>query len=98
MQKKIWVSSERAGIKSDRAASSETIEAIEKGTELTVLEIENRWYHVLAPSGKKGWIHDVSISIYPPAKPEDNIDDLLSDAGDTDISIQPDDTDRSIRG
>ena len=53
----LWVSSSNAKLKAKRAASSQTIENLPIGTELSVLSYKKRWYQVKTSSGKKGWIY-----------------------------------------
>lgn len=65
-QEKLWVSSAGAAIKAEKSASSETVENLSVGEELTILSVEGRWYQVSAKSGKKGWIYRGKVSKYPP--------------------------------
>ncbi len=99
----VWVSSARAKLKADKAASSRTLTKLPVGTKLSVLALENRWYFVKTSRGKKGWIYRGRVSQKPPAASsksgeKDSLGGLL--AGVTGSSIQADeaDTDRSIRG
>jgi uncharacterized protein YgiM (DUF1202 family) len=99
----VWVSSARAKLKADKAASSRTLAKLPVGTKLSVLALENRWYFVKTSRGKKGWIYRGRVSQKPPAASsksgkKDSLGGLL--AGVTGGSIRADeaDTDRSIRG
>jgi uncharacterized protein YgiM (DUF1202 family) len=67
-QDKLWVSSDSAKLKADKSASSETIDTLSMGDEVTVLAVEGKWYNVLDPSGKEGWIYRGKLSDSPPAE------------------------------
>lgn len=99
---KVWVTSEDATLQSERSTSSETVATLKRGTELSVSAFENRWYKVIAPDGKTGWIFRGKVSAEPPT-------DIDSDSGSgvggllgglTGSSIEADaaDSSRSIRG
>ena len=99
---KVWVTSEDATLQSERSTSSETVATLKRGTQLSVSAFENRWYKVIAPDGKTGWIFRGKVSAEPPA-------DIDSDSGSgvgallgglTGSSIEADaaDSSRSIRG
>ncbi|RJP45703.1 MAG: SH3 domain-containing protein [Desulfobacteraceae bacterium] len=100
---KVWVTSEDATLQSERSTSSETVATLKRGTQLSVSTFENRWYKVIAPDGKTGWIFRGKVSAEPPA-------DIASDSGSggiggllgglTGSSIEADaaDSSRSIRG
>lgn len=65
-QDKLWVSSDSAKLKADKSASSETIDTLSMGDEVTVLAFEGKWYNVLDPSGIEGWIYRGKLSDSPP--------------------------------
>jgi len=98
-QDKLWVSSERAQLKSDKSASSETIATVKLGTEVSVLGSENRWYKIRVPSGEEGWMYRGKLSQSPPAKEvQEESENLLTSLTDSKIKADEADTSRSIRG
>ncbi|MFC1867646.1 SH3 domain-containing protein [Thermodesulfobacteriota bacterium] len=98
-QEKLWVSSDNAKLKADKSASSETITTIPLGTEVTVLVSEGKWYRVLIPSGREGWIYRGRLSDAPPAKEtQKESEDLFAFMPGSKISADESDTARSIRG
>jgi len=99
----VWVSSARAKLKADKAASSRTLAKLPVGTKLAVLALENRWYLVKTSSGEKGWIYRGRISSKPQAAGSqsgktDSLGGLLAGATGGSIRADEADTDRSIRG
>jgi uncharacterized protein YgiM (DUF1202 family) len=100
---KVWVSSEDATLQAERSLSSETVAEVRRGTELTVLTFENRWYHVTAPDGKTGWIFRGKVSSEPVAGIDEDsgsggIGGLLGGLTGSTIEAQSADSSRSIRG
>ena len=100
---KVWVSSEDATLQKERSLSSETIAEVKRGTELTVLAMENRWYQVTGPDGKTGWIFRGKVSAEPPADTGGDsssvgIGGLLGGLTGSTIEADAADSSRSIRG
>jgi len=104
--KQVWVSSKGASLKSDKKASSATIENLDIGDELIVLSESGPWYKVQSPSGKKGYIYRGKIASekpqYIPAKDSGNsggsLGSLLGGLTGSNIKANSADTSRSIRG
>ena len=94
----LWVASEAAKLKADHSASSETVSDLTMGTQLTVLETENRWYKVRTPSGKEGWIYRGKVSDVRPEKETQDSDNLFAGMQSSSISADEAQTSRSIRG
>lgn len=98
-QDKLWVSSERAKLKSDKSASSETIATVKLGTEVSVLGSEKRWYKIRVPSGEEGWMYRGRLSQSPPAKEvQEESENLMTSLTDSKIQADEADTSRSMRG
>ncbi|MCP4107356.1 MAG: SH3 domain-containing protein [Desulfobacteraceae bacterium] len=97
---KVWVYSKGASLKADKKASSETITSLPADTELDVLSLEKRWYHVSTDSGEKGWIFRGKVTDTPPGEENEDEDEesLLDDLSDSGILLAAADTSRSIRG
>src|SRR5512139_1254509 len=62
----LWVISEGAKLKTEPSASSETIEGLPVGSELTVDSSEGSWYKVTTKSNKTGWIYRGKVSSTQP--------------------------------
>jgi uncharacterized protein YgiM (DUF1202 family) len=98
-QNKMWVTSGRAKLKTDKKASSKTIATLPMGTEVTVLASEKKWYRVRAASGEEGWMYRGRLSKSPPEQEAQNeTDNLFSALPGSDIKADEADTSRSIRG
>jgi uncharacterized protein YgiM (DUF1202 family) len=98
-QEKLWVSSDQAKLKADQSASSETLDTLPMGTEVTVITQEDRWYEILEPSGKQGWIYRGRLSDSPPAEEiQKESEDLFAFLPGSNIEANQATTDRSIRG
>lgn len=98
-QDKLWVSSDNSALKADKSASSETITTIPFGSEVTVLASEGKWYRILTPSGREGWIYRGRLSDSPPPKEtQKESEDLFAFMPGSKISADEADTARSIRG
>ncbi|MDB9823033.1 SH3 domain-containing protein [Deltaproteobacteria bacterium] len=98
-QDKLWVSSDSAKLKTDKSASSETIDTLSIGIEVTVLASEGKWYNVLDPSGKQGWIYRGKLSDSPPAEEvKKESEDLFAFLPGSNIEADEADSARSIRG
>ncbi len=95
----VWVSEDHAALKADNRFSAETTTSLSKGTELTVIEIEKRWFQVKTPSGESGWIHKKNVLTYPPyLTATDESIDLFDEMPESSAEIQIASTERSIRG
>ena len=97
-QEKLWVSSTGAKLKEDRQALSKTVAAVEKGSELNVLEREGKWYRVTAPDGSEGWIYRGKVSEEAPAAGSNPDGGLFGALTASSIEAGASDTSRSIRG
>lgn len=99
----VWVSSDKAQLKADLKASSSTISELPKGTKLSVLAFENKWYQVKLSNGKTGWIYRGKVSateVEKTKKSEEggSIGGLLGDLSGSSIRADNTDSSRSIRG
>lgn len=95
----LWVTSEKAQLKTDAKASSKTIMIVPIGIEVTVLDSKKRWHRIQIPSGKKGWMYRGRLSDTAPEKaPESESDDLFGALASSDIKADEASTDRSMRG
>lgn len=95
----LWVVSEGAKLKVGRSASSETLEELPVGAELTVDSSEGSWYKVTTRSNKTGWIYRGKVSSTPPeAKGDTAGGGLFGVLPGSSITASAADTSRSIRG
>ena len=94
----MWVTSDKARLKSKPKASSTTFSTIPVGTEVSVLESKKRWYRVRTSSGEKGWMYRGKLSDTPPEKEAEESDNLFSSMQSSSISADEAQTSRSIRG
>ena len=98
------MSSTNAALKSDKTASSDTVAPLDVGTELTVTEVDGKWYHVKTASGKKGWIYRGKVSDTKPdirseeKSGDDGLGGLLGSLTGSGINAESTDSSRSIRG
>lgn len=98
-QEKLWISSDRAKLKAGKSASSETLDTLQIGAEVTVITLEGRWYEILTSSGKQGWIYRGRLSDTPPAEEvQKESEDLFAFMPGSNIEADQAATDRSIRG
>ncbi|RMD59623.1 MAG: SH3 domain-containing protein [Nitrospirae bacterium] len=95
MDSRLWVISAGAKLKADRRASSPTIERLPIGTELKVISSVRKWYKVVTPSGRSGWIYAGKVSKRPPKRGSGG---LFGSFGGSGIKLSAADTSRSIRG
>ena len=95
----LWVVSEGAKLKMEPSASSETIEGLPVGSELTLDSSEGSWYKVTTKSNKTGWVYRGKVSSTQPEGKEDKggggLFGALPGSG---IEVSAADTSRSIRG
>ena len=68
----MWVTSDKARLKSKPKASSTTFSTIPVGTEVSVLESKKRWYRVRTSFGKKGWMYRVNYLTRRPKRKQKN--------------------------
>lgn len=94
----MWVTSDKARLKSKPKASSTTLSTIPVGAKVSVLESEKRWYRIRTSSGKKGWMYRGKLSDTPPAKEAEESDNLFGSMQASSISADEAQTSRSIRG
>ena len=94
----MWVTSDKARLKSNPKASSTTLSTVPAGSKVTVLESKKRWYRVQVSSGKKGWMYRGKLSDTPPEKETEESDNLFSSLQSSSISADEAQTSRSIRG
>jgi len=98
-QEKLWVSSTQAKLKAENTASSETIDILAMGTEVSVLSLDGKWYKVLDPSNREGWIYRGSLSDSQPAEEvQKESEDLFAFLPGSNIEADEADSARSIRG
>jgi uncharacterized protein YgiM (DUF1202 family) len=94
-----WVVSEGAKLKMEPSASSETIEGLPVGSELTLDSSEGSWYKVTTKSNKTGWVYRGKVSSTQPEGKEDKGGGGLFGAlPGSSIEVSAADTSRSIRG
>jgi len=98
-QQKLWVSSSGAKLKADPKALSKTVSEVAEGTELSVLEADDKWYRVSAPDGSEGWIYRGKVADAPPAAGSGGGGGgLFGSVASSRIEAGAADTSRSIRG
>ena len=98
-QEKMWVSSDRAKLKTGGSASSMTVTTLPMGAEVTVFEKEGRWYRTSSAAGEEGWIYRGRLSDSPPAEEvQKESEDLFAFMPGSSIQADEADTARSIRG
>lgn len=96
--KTVWVSSADASLKSDKKASSDTVITVVFGTELKVLQYDNKWYQVETDSKKKGWVYRGKVSTEQPESSETGTEGLLGELAAVSIRADAADSSRSMRG
>ncbi len=95
----LWVVSEGAKLKMEPSASSETIEGLPVGSEVSVDSSEGSWYKVTTKSNKTGWVYRGKVSSTQPEGKEDKgAGDLFGALPGNSIEVSTADTSRSIRG
>ena len=94
----MWVTSDKARLKSKPKASSTTLSTIPVGAKVSVLKSEKRWYRVRTVSGEKGWMYRGKLSDTPPAKETEKSDNLFSSMQGSSIGADEAQTSRSMRG
>jgi len=95
----LWVISEGAKLKEEPSASSETIETLPVGSELSVDSSEGSWYKVTTKSNKTGWIYRGKVSTtQPEGKEEKGGGGLFGALPGSSVQASAADTSRSIRG
>jgi len=94
-----WVVSEGAKLKMEPSASSETIEGLPVGSELTLDSSEGSWYKVTTKSNKTGWVYRGKVSSTQPEGKEDKgAGGVFGALPGSSIEVSAADTSRSIRG
>lgn len=99
----LYVTSEDAELKSESSSSSDTIAELKRGSALTLVDTEGRWYKVTTSMSETGWIYRGKVSEDQPDI-EDTADDgtglggLLGGLSGSDINADAADSSRSIRG
>ena len=93
----LWVVSEGAKLKGEPSATSETIEELPVGSELSMDSSQGSWYKVTTKSKKTGWIYRGKVS---PTQPEGKKDEgsPFGALPGSSIQVNAADTSRSIRG
>ena len=95
----MWVASEGAKLKVEPSASSETVETLPVGSELTVESSEGSWYKVTTKANKTGWIYRGKVSpTQPEAKDDRGGGGLFGALPGSSVQVNAADTSRSIRG
>lgn len=99
----LYVTSENAELKSESSNSSATIIELKRGSELTLVSKEGRWYQVATEENTTGWIYRGKVSEEEPEIEETDVDGsglggLLGGLSGSDINADAADSSRSIRG
>jgi uncharacterized protein YgiM (DUF1202 family) len=99
----LYVTSESAELKTESSNSSSTITELKRGSELTLVTKEGRWYQVTDENDKTGWIYRGKVSEEEPEIEETDEDEgglggLLGGLSGSDINADAADSSRSIRG
>lgn len=100
----LWVTSEHTALKAGRSISAATLAELKRGTQLTLLDYESRWYRVSTPGGRTGWVYRGKVSDTPPeqsGQPKGEgggIGDLLGGLSGSSVEADAADSARSIRG
>jgi hypothetical protein len=99
----LYVTSEDAELKSESSSSSSTIVELMRGSELTLVAKEGRWYKVTTLTDQVGWIYRGKVSEEEPEIEETDDDEgglggLLGGLSGSDINADAADSSRSIRG
>jgi hypothetical protein len=95
----LWVVSEGAKLQMEPSASSETIETLPVGSELTADSMEGSWYKVTTKSNKTGWIYRGRVSsTQHEEKGDAGGGGLFGALPGSSIQVSAADTSRSIRG
>jgi uncharacterized protein YgiM (DUF1202 family) len=95
----LWVVSEGTKLKMEPSASSETIDALPVGSEVSMDSSQGSWYKVTTKSNKTGWVYRGKVSSTQPAGKEDRAGGgLLGTLPESSIQASAADTSRSIRG
>lgn len=100
----LWVTSEQTALKAGRSISAATLAELNRGTQLTVLDYESRWYRVRTLDGQTGWVYRGKVSDTPPeqsGQPKGEgggIGDLLGGLSGSSVEADAADSARSIRG
>ncbi len=95
----MWVASEGAKLKVEPNASSETVETLAVGSELTVESSEGSWYKVTTKTNKTGWVYRGKVSqTQPEAKDDKGRGGLFGALPGSSVQVNTADTSRSIRG
>lgn len=98
---KVWVSADGAALKAEADATAPTIAELPKGTELSVMTSDKKWFRVKTGQDKEGWIYRGKVSTDPPQQGESgggSIGNLLGDLSGSSVQADSADTARSIRG
>lgn len=94
-QEKLWVRSSNAKVVAEPAATAKTVAAVPVGSELAVLDSNDRWYRVRTSAGETGWIYRGKVGTSPP---DTGGGGLFGAFGSSNIEVSAADTSRSIRG
>jgi uncharacterized protein YgiM (DUF1202 family) len=74
----IWVDSKDATLKKEMKAALSLVADVEIGTELTVLQVTEKWYRVSTSTGQVGWIYNGKVSAAKPIEHKHSAVDNLS--------------------
>ena len=99
----LYVTSDGAELKSESSSSSSTVAALKRGSALTLLSEEGRWYNVTTENNQTGWIYRGKVSEEEPEienieADEGGLGGLLGGLSGSDINADAADSSRSIRG
>ncbi len=99
----LYVTSDVAELKSESSSASDTIVELGRGTVLTRIDTDGRWYRVTTQTGQSGWIYRGKVSEEMPAATDSaeeggSLGGLLGGLSGSDIRADAADSSRSIRG
>ncbi len=94
----MWVTADKARLKSEPKASSKTLSTVAVGAKVSVLDSSSRWYRIRTASGEEGWMYRGKLSDTAPSKETESSDNLFSSMQTGSISADEAQTSRSIRG
>ncbi len=99
----LYVTSENAELKTESSSSSSTIVELKRGSPLTLVSREGRWYKVTTLMNETGWVYRGKVSEEKPEIEETEEDEgglggLLGGLSGSDINADAADSSRSIRG
>ncbi len=99
----LYVTADNAELKTESSSSSDTIVELKRGTPVTLVTTEGRWYQVTTQTSQTGWIYRGKVSEEQPDIEESGDDSagvggMLGGLSGSDINADAADSSRSIRG